>query len=188
MKGRGALLVTEEEEAHRPWKRVGEEFTRETGWSGAREFISCSCRSTLRRENVPWMASARVWGGIIFGLGLFKSAEETRRKGGGGGGGWRGRGNESNELPRQIFSASLSQRNRLRCDFVVVARDHADAQSFSRAPFSNSTYQSGTFPSPSVNFMNTRTFLSLFFPRCVNRDSNFQFEENRIAHTYLRCF
>lgn len=65
MKGRGALLVTEEEEAHRPWKRVGEEFTRETGWSGAREFISCSCRSTLRRENVPWMAmaSARVWGG-----------------------------------------------------------------------------------------------------------------------------
>lgn len=128
-------------------------------------------------------------GGIIFGLGLFKSAEETRRKGGGGGGGWGGRGNESNELPRQIFSASLlSQRNRLRCDFVVVARDHADAQSFSRAPFSNSTYQSATFPSPSVNFMNTRTFLSLFFPRCVNRDSNFQFEENRIAHTYLRCF
>ena len=31
--------------------------------------------------------------------------------------------------------------------------------------------------------------LSLFFPRCVNRDSwNFQFEENRIAHTCLRCF
>lgn len=91
MKGRGALLVTEEEEAHRPWKRVGEEFTRETGWSGAREFISCSCRSTLRRENVPWMAMASEGsgggGGIIFGLGLFKSAEETRRKGGGGGGG-----------------------------------------------------------------------------------------------------
>lgn len=135
-----------------------------------------------------WPRQGSGGGGIIFGLGLFKSAEETRRKGGGGGGGWGGRGNESNELPRQIFSASLSQRNRLRCDFVVVARDHADAQSFSRAPFSNSTYQSGTFPSPSVNFMNTRTFLSLFFPRCVNRDSNFQFEENRIAHTCLRCF
>lgn len=144
---------------------------------------------TARKRSVDGDGLGKgLGGGIIFGLGLFKSAEETRRKGGGGGGGWGGRGNESNELPRQIFSASLSQRNRLRCDFVVVARDHADAQSFSRAPFSNSTYQSGTFPSPSVNFMNTRTFLSLFFPRCVNRDSNFQFEENRIAHTYLRCF
>lgn len=185
MKGRGALLVTEEEEAHRPWKRVGEEFTRETGWSGAREFISCSCRSTLRRENVPWMASARVWGGIIFGLGLFKSAEETRRKGGGGGGGWRGRGNESNELPRQIFSASLlSQRNRLRCDFVVVARDYADAQSFSRAPFSNSTYQSGTFPSPSVNFMNTRSSsLSFSFLSSLRESQRFvEFSIRRESH------
>lgn len=87
MKGRGALLVTEEEEAHRPWKRVGEEFTRETGWSGAREFISCSCRSTLRRENVPWMAmaSARVWGGNYF------RAQVIQERGGNKAKGWRRR-------------------------------------------------------------------------------------------------
>lgn len=124
-------------------------------------------------------------GGIIFGLGLFKSAEETRRKGGGGGGGWRGRGNESNELPRQIFSASLlSQRNRLRCDFVVVARDYADAQSFSRAPFSNSTYQSGTFPSPSVNFMNTRSSsLSFSFLSSLRESQRFvEFSIRRESH------
>lgn len=132
-----------------------------------------------------WPRQGSGGGGIIFGLGLFKSAEETRRKDGGGGGGWGGRGNESNELPRQIFSASLlSQRNRLRCDFVVVARDHADAQSFSRAPFSNSTYQSATFPSPSVNFMNTRSFLSLSLSFLSSlRESRFvEFSIRRESH------
>lgn len=57
--------------------------------------------------------------------------------------GRRGGGNESNELPRQIFLPACHRETVYPAIFVVVARDDADAQSFSRAPFSNSAYQSG---------------------------------------------
>lgn len=145
-------------------------------WRWRIHFLQLSFDVTRGNVSGMAMASARVWENyfrprVIQERGGNK-AKGGGREGGGGGGGEGDRGNESNELPRQIFSASLSQRNRLRCDFVVAARD----QSFSRAPFSNSTYQSGTFPSPSVNFipLNTCSFLfplSLFFPRCVNSRS-----------------
>lgn len=43
---------------------------------------------TARKRSVDGDGLGKgLGGGIIFGLGLFKSAEETRRKGGGGGGG-----------------------------------------------------------------------------------------------------
>lgn len=43
----------------------------------------------------------------------------------------------------KFFCQPVTEETVYPAIFVVVARDDADAQSFSRAPFSNSAYQSG---------------------------------------------